>query len=82
MSYHEKKSYTKEELRKYDGRDGVVYIAFKGRLYDVSASFHWKKGIHQVMHHAGCDLTEAFERAPHSPDIMDRFPVIGELQDT
>ena len=77
-----RKSFTKEELRKYDGSNGVAYIAFNGKIYDVSKSFHWKNGVHQVMHHAGCDLTAAFERAPHSPDTLDRFPIIGELLDS
>ena len=82
MSYYDKKSFTKEELRKYDGSNGVAYIAFEGRVYDVSVSFHWKKGIHQVMHRAGCDLTEALRQAPHGPDMLDRFPIVGKLLDS
>ena len=82
MNYHDKKSFTKEELRKYDGSNGAAYIAFEGRVYDVSVSFHWKKGVHQVMHRAGYDLTEALKRAPHGPDTLDRFPVVGELVDS
>jgi predicted heme/steroid binding protein len=31
MSYHDKKSFTKEELRKYDGSNGAAYIASEGR---------------------------------------------------
>jgi predicted heme/steroid binding protein len=50
MSYDEKKSFTKEELGKYDGSNGIAYIAFRGKVYDVSQSFHWKGGIHQVIH--------------------------------
>ncbi len=79
MSYHGKKPFTKEELRKYNGRNGAAYIAFESRVYDVSVSFHWKKGIHQVTHRAGCDLTEALKRAPHGPDMLNRFPLVGEL---
>jgi predicted heme/steroid binding protein len=82
MSYSDKKSFTKEELRKYDGSNGAAYIAFEGRVYDVSRSFHWKKGIHQVTHRAGCDLTKALKQAPHSADMLDRFPVVGELVDS
>ena len=81
MSHYEKKSFTKEELRKYDGSNGVAYIAFRGKVYDVSRSFHWKRGIHQVVHRAGCDLTEALEQAPHSADMLDKFPVVGLLQE-
>jgi predicted heme/steroid binding protein len=82
MSYHDKKSFTKEGLRKYDGHNDIAYIAFEGRVYDVSVSFHWKNGIHQVMHRAGCDLTEALKRAPHGPDVLAGFPVVGELLDS
>ena len=73
------RKFTLEELKKYDGRDGVAYVAYMGKVYDVSNSYHWKKGIHQVMHRAGTDLTGEFKRAPHSPELLDRFPVIGEL---
>jgi predicted heme/steroid binding protein len=75
------KVFTKDELRKYDGSNGIAYIAFKGKVYDVSRSFHWKRGIHQVIHRAGCDLTGALEPAPHGPDMLDRFPIVGELLD-
>ncbi len=77
-----KKVFTKEELRQYDGSKGVAFIAFESRVYDVSQSFHWKKGIHHVVHRAGCDLTEALKRAPHGPDMLDRFPIVGELLDS
>ncbi|OGO23429.1 MAG: cytochrome B5 [Chloroflexi bacterium RBG_16_50_9] len=81
MDQSGKRLFTKEELRKYDGSNGVAYIAFKGKVYDVSQSFQWKKGIHQVVHRAGFDLTEAFQRAPHSADMMERVPIIGVLRD-
>ncbi len=79
-----KKVFTKEELKKHDGSNGSAYVAFGGKVkvYDVSQSFHWRKGIHQVMHHAGCDLTEALGRAPHGSDMLDKFPVVGELMDS
>jgi predicted heme/steroid binding protein len=73
---------TKEELKKYDGSDGVAYIAYGGKVYDASQSFHWKRGIHQVTHRAGCDLTEALNEAPHGPDMLARPPIVGELADS
>lgn len=77
------KEFTEEELAQYDGKDGnPVYVAFKGKVYDVSGSFLWKDGTHQVYHSAGTDLTEALEQAPHGGDILERFPVIGVLQST
>jgi len=71
--------FTKEELKKYNGNDGPAYIAYEGKVYDVSQSFHWKRGIHQVVHYAGCDLTEALKQAPHDSDMLDKFPIVGEL---
>jgi predicted heme/steroid binding protein len=73
--------FTREELKKYDGSEGLAYVAYDGKVYDVSQSFHWRKGVHQVMHRAGCDLTEALKEAPHSSTMLDRFPVVGELLD-
>ena len=37
--------FTGQELKKYDGSNGVVFIAFLGSVYDVSHSFHWKRGF-------------------------------------
>jgi hypothetical protein len=36
-------------------------------------------GVHQVLHHAGCDLSNALEKAPHGFDLLEKFPIIGEL---
>jgi predicted heme/steroid binding protein len=68
-------------LRQYDGRHGVVYVACNGKVYDVSRSFQWQKGIHQIVHRAGIDLTEAIGKAPHGNDMLERFPIVGELRD-
>jgi predicted heme/steroid binding protein len=79
MDFSSQKTFTRDELRKYDGRSGVSYIAFRNKVYDVSRSFQWRKGIHQVIHRAGCDLTEELKQAPHGSDILKKFPVVGEL---
>ncbi len=71
----------RKELEKYDGSNGFVYVAYDGKVYDVSHSFHWKSGIHQVMHRAGCDLTEALNEAPHGPEMLNKFPIVGEFLD-
>jgi len=76
----EEKTYTREQLARFDGREGrPAYIAYRGMVYDVTESFLWKKGSHQVLHQAGEDLTEALDTAPHGEDLLERVPVIGKL---
>jgi predicted heme/steroid binding protein len=71
--------FTAEQLKRYDGKNGVAYIAYRGKVYDVSASYHWRKGAHHAAHRAGYDLTGASEQAPHDLDLLDRFPIVGKL---
>ncbi len=75
------KQFTEAELAQYDGKnENPAYIAYKGKVYDVSTSFLWQDGMHQVYHGAGKDLTEALEEAPHGAAVLARFPVVGVLQ--
>ena len=71
--------FTEEELSKYDGSDGTAYVACYGKVYDVSNSYHWRRGVHHVAHYAGCDLTDTLKQAPHGADMLERFLVVGEL---
>ncbi len=71
--------FSKEELKKYDGKQNPAYIAYEDNVYDVSKSFHWQKGIHQAQHLAGKDLTEELKDAPHISDMLYRFPKVGKL---
>ena len=74
--------FTVKDLAKYNGKNGKpVYVAYKGKVYDVTNSFLWKDGRHQALHSAGTDLTIAIEQAPHSGEMLARFPVIGILQE-
>ncbi len=74
------KKFTKQELAQHSGQNGTKsYIAYNGKVYDVSDSFHWKDGKHQVLHQAGEDLTEAFREAPHGEHLLERVPIIGEM---
>ncbi len=75
------KTFDLEELEKYDGTKGISYVAYRGKVYDVSKSYHWQKGVHQVTHKAGQDLTEALKDAPHLPDLLFGFPVVGKLDE-
>jgi predicted heme/steroid binding protein len=74
--------FTRAELARNDGQDGrPALVAYDGLVYDVSASFLWRDGRHQVLPRAGRDLSDAFAEAPHGPDLLERFPVVGRLVD-
>lgn len=74
--------FTKEQLAKYNGQDGEkCYIAYQGKVYDVTESMLWDEGDHQGMHEAGIDLTEEMDDSPHEDDVMEDFPVVGTLVD-
>jgi len=76
----EKRSFTKKELYRYNGKNGApAFIAYEGKVYDVSQSFLWQHGRHQVLHTAGTDLTGTLAQAPHGADLLWRFPIVGEL---
>jgi len=75
------RTFTRKELAQYSGKNGTpAFIAYNGKVYDVSSSFLWQNGNHQVLHNAGVDLTDSLERAPHGADMLERFPVVGTLQ--
>ncbi|AXV36727.1 MAG: cytochrome B5 [Methanobacteriaceae archaeon] len=75
------KQFTLEELKKFNGKGGKrAYVAYKGKIYDVSHSFLWQNGEHQVTHSAGEDLSPALEKAPHGVDLLEKFPVVGVLK--
>ena len=74
------KEYTLKELAEYNGKNGKTYVAYQGKVYDVSNSDLWKGGIHKG-HTAGKDLTEELNKSPHGPEIIKGFPVVGTLKE-
>jgi predicted heme/steroid binding protein len=73
---------TRAELGRCDGKQGrPAWIAWRGKVYDVSESFLWKGGRHMAAHDAGCDLTDILDQAPHGEDLLERVPVIGVLEE-
>jgi predicted heme/steroid binding protein/uncharacterized membrane protein len=71
----EKKELTPGELAGFTGADGSpALFAYKGVIYDASASPVWKGGVHFVKHKAGADLTEALKLAPHGEDGSSSSP--------
>jgi len=74
------RTFTRDEMARYDGKNGApAFVAFNGKVYDVSGSFLWQNGDHQVLHHAGEDFTAGLAEAPHGADLLERFPVVGTL---
>jgi predicted heme/steroid binding protein/uncharacterized membrane protein len=74
------KEITEDELQNHDGQDGLpAYVAFRGKVYDVSDSKLWPGGIHQRRHHAGKDLTDDFATAPHDESVLQSVTRVGTL---
>ena len=73
------KEYTLNELAEYNGKNGKAYVAYQGKVYDVSNSSLWKGGKHKG-HNAGMDLTWQISKAPHGSEILKDFPVVGTLK--
>lgn len=74
------KKVTHEELAQNNGKNGKpAYIAYQGKVYEVSDSSFWMEGDHMGMHDAGKDLTEELEMAPHRDETFKRVKLVGEL---
>ena len=75
------RKFTLEELKSFKGENGgPAYVAYNGKVYDLSSSYVWEDGEHQGEHWAGGDLTGELADAPHPPDRLDSFPIVGELE--
>lgn len=72
-------AFTRSQLALRNGQDrDEIWCAYKGIIYDVSASRLWRNGKHYE-HWAGQDLTDELADAPHSTTVFTRFPIIGTL---
>lgn len=70
-----------EELAEYNGKDGKpIYVAYGGKVYDVSRSKLWKTGTHMRRHRSGADLTVDIGGAPHGAEVLDQFPQVGVVK--
>jgi predicted heme/steroid binding protein/uncharacterized membrane protein len=77
----DEKRFTEEELTAHDGKTGKsVYIAYRGKVVDVTNSKLWQNGSHMNRHSAGKDLTDEFKDAPHDANVLDRYPQVGTLK--
>ena len=65
-------------------RNGVdhsdVWVAYKGKVYDVGNSRLWRNGKHYE-HWAGQDLTDELKDAPHTEMVFDRVNLVGKLEE-
>ncbi len=75
------REFTAEELSSFNGKDGnPIYIAFQGKVYDVTKSRLWAKGLHMNRHPAAKDLTGEISAAPHGLEVLERYPQIGTVR--
>lgn len=71
--------YTISQLALRNGQDrDEIWVAYKGIIYDVTASRLWKNGKHYE-HWAGQDLTPELADAPHTATVFEKFQVVGTL---
>ncbi len=80
ISTEAKSRITLEELQHFDGKENrPAYFAYRGKIYDVCLSKFWKGGDHFKKHHAGNDLTDILNTAPHGEDKILKMPVVAEF---
>lgn len=73
------KEYSRAQLALRNGQDrDEIWCAFRGLIYDVTASRLWRDGKHYE-HWAGQDLTDELAEAPHTEKVFQKLTVIGKL---
>jgi predicted heme/steroid binding protein/uncharacterized membrane protein len=76
------KELDRESLKEFNGKEGKpIYVAFQGRVIDVTSSKFWKTGVHMKRHPSATDLTTDIEAAPHGPEVLDRYPQVAVLKE-
>jgi predicted heme/steroid binding protein len=79
-SLAQERKITLQELAENNGKNGKpAYIAYQGKVYDVSNSAFCMEGDHMGSHEAGKDLTSEIELAPHSEEVIKRTVLVGTL---
>mgnify|MGYP001053790215 CR=1 FL=1 len=70
------------QLSLNNGQDrDLIWVAYKGVVYDVTESRLWKNGKHYE-HWSGQDLTSELADAPHGIGVFDKFEKVGLLEKT
>jgi len=72
-------AFAPDDLSYFDGKEGRrALVGYNGGVYDVTESALWKDGRH-MRHFAGGDMTEFLKQAPHGPEKLAAFRLIGRL---
>lgn len=75
------KTVTMQELQQNDGQGGrPAWVAFQGKVYDVSDSPLWVDGDHMAEHQAGHDLSDEMATAPHDESTLEQVTYVGVLE--
>ena len=71
--------YSRAQLAHHNGSDPNVpiLIAYKGKVYDLTASYPWAKGSHWGDHLAGQDLTRCMKELIYGEEMLSRVPWVG-----
>ncbi|HET6460607.1 MAG TPA: DUF2231 domain-containing protein [Syntrophales bacterium] len=76
------KEFDSDTLAQFNGQDGrPVYIAYRGKVFDVRESKLWAGGLHMKRHYAARDLSVDIEAAPHGEEVFERYPQVGILKE-
>lgn len=71
--------FSRAQLALRNGQDKPeIWVAYRGLIYDVTASRLWRNGKHYE-HWAGQDLTGELVDAPHTEKVFEKFRPIGRL---
>jgi predicted heme/steroid binding protein/uncharacterized membrane protein len=71
-----------DTLAQFNGQDGKpVYIAYEGKVFDVSGSKLWAGGLHMKRHSPARDLSADIGAAPHGEEVFERYPQVGVLKE-
>lgn len=71
-----------KQLSNYNGTDKKQrYVAYQGKIYDVTDVAAWKSGSHKGIK-AGQDVTALIGKSPHGDRVFDNLKAVGVLIDT
>ncbi len=76
-----KKQFSADELKQFIGKDDPhCYVVCCSKVYDVSKNPVWETGVHADSLEAGGDLTLHMKDAPHGCEVLNNYPIVGELR--